>query len=246
MPRLEIWVHDHRTNDYQPSGPIIQIWPNSPGDLPGESYAGWRAHYGAWIKYRKSGNPPDMIGFFAYRYYLWDPSWFPLPVQGVDQHIDRATDGKWCRTPGDAFERYRIFLSTWDGAAIKDQLSRCDLLQAAPYNIALNTVDDFIRHCGSQNDGQAMDDVMKKYGFYQCAPKKIYQFLFITHWPIFDRMMREMGPLRQELHGRCTGLDSPNGAYRNRVMDYVMERIYPCWLIKSGINFQEVLKLHRH
>ena len=243
MARLEIWVHDHRDHDHQPTGPIIRVWPNSPDDPPGTDYAGWRAHYGAWHKYRDAGNPPDMIGFFAYRYYLWDSSWFPLSPHG-DNIPPPGAAPSWCKVLKQDFDVYRTFLSTWDGTAIKEQLARCDILQSAPITVGHGgIINDFMKHCGSRGDGQALEEVTKKHGFYEFASDKIYHWILITHWPIFDRMMREMEPLRLELHERCKGLDSGNPAYKIRAMDYVMERVYPLWLVKSGLKFKEIIQL---
>lgn len=244
MARLEIWVHDHRVSDHQATGPIIRVCTNLPTDPPGENYAGWRAHYTAWYKYRAQVDPPDMIGFFAYRYYLWDPSWFEMAVGGPGCVSEHAVN--WRAVGPSEFEKYRSFLSTWDGAAIKEQLAHCDILQSAPYsfNPSENVANDF-SHCGSTNDFNAFMEVIQKHGFYEFRGNKLYQFLFITHWSIFDRIMREMEPLRLELHERCNGLDSDNGEYKKRVMDYAMERVYPLWLLKSGLNFQEIIKVHR-
>ena len=243
MARLEIWVHDHRDHDHQKGGPVIHTWPNSPYDWPGESYAGWRAHYGVWRNYTNViGDPPDMIGFFAYRYYLWDPSWFPLFTHRVKDNAPQ-----WLGTARNAFEAYRSFWSTWDGDVIKRQLEHCDILQSAPcYLSPADYAADVIGDFGasrSANDTQALLEVTKKYGFYEFNSNKIYHWLFITHWGVFDRMMREMEPLRLELHDRCNGRDSDNESYKKRVMDYVMERVYPLWLLKSGLNFKEIVQL---
>ncbi len=243
MTRLEIWVHDYRDTDHQTPGPIIRVCTNLPTDPPGEDYAGWRAHYTAWYKYRDLANPPDMIGFFAYRYYLWDSSWFPLsPGSAGVSHAHN-----WARVSWPIFDSYRSFLSTWDGAAIKQQLEHCDILQSAPYHITggdagRDILSDF-RASGSANDTQALLEVTKKYGFADFNHNKLYHWILITHWPIFDQMMREMEPLRLELHDRCKGLDSSNVSYKKRVMDYVMERVYPLWLLKSGLKFKELTQL---
>ena len=238
--RLEIWVHDYRDGDHQKFGQIISPWVSSPHDPPGEDYAGWRAHYGAWYKYREpSDPPPDLIGFFAYRYYLWDPSWFLLPPHLVSGHPPN-----WHRVPKNVFDAYRSFLSTWDGAEIKEQLMHVDILQSAPYTVGHGgVIKDFVKHCGSQNDGKALEEVTQKYGFDKFSGDRLYHYIFITRWPIFDRMMREMEPLRLELHDRCKGADSGNPHYKKRVMDYVMERVYPLWLIKSGLKFKELTQL---
>ena len=243
MPELEIWVHDYRDGDHQKFGQIISPWVSSPHDPPGEDYAGWRAHYGAWYKYREpSDPPPDLIGFFAYRYYLWDPTWVPLSPHRVK---DNAPN--WLGVSQSVFDDYRSFWSTWDGEAIKQQLMHCDILQSAPYYLSsADYGSDVISDFGasrSANDTQALLEVTTKYGFAEFNHNKIYHYIFITHWPIFDRMMQEMEPLRLELHARCKGLDSDNAAYKKRVMDYVMERVYPLWLIKSGLNFKEVVQL---
>jgi hypothetical protein len=243
MGRLEIWVHDHRDGDHQAPGPIIQTWPNSPDDPPGEDYAGWRAHYGAWHKYLEDGNPPELIGFFAYRYYLWDPSWFPLQPHGDNVPPSGAAPG-WRKVPRKEFDIYRFFLSTWDGAAIKEQLAHCDILQSAPITVGNgNIITDFERNCGCAHDGHALAVTVQKYGWDKFAGDKIYHWILITHWPIFDRMMREMEPLRLELHDECKGLICSNPHYRKRIMDYVMERVYPLWLLKSGLNFKEIIQL---
>jgi len=243
MARLEIWVHDHRDHDHQTPGPIIRTCTNLPTDPPGEDYAGWRAHYTAWYKYHNWADPPDMIGFFAYRYYLWDPSWFPLSPHG-DNIPPPGAAPNWLKVSRNDFNTYRTFLSTWDGATIKEQLTHCDILQSAPITVGHGgIIQDFVKHCGSQNDGRALEEVTQKYGFDKFNGDKIYHWIFITHWPVFDRMMREMEPLRLELHDRCKGLDSGNGAYKARVMDYVMERVYPLWLLKSGLDFKEVVQL---
>lgn len=246
MAQLEIWVHDHRSGniDRQPPGRIIHVWPNTSDDLPNEDYAGWRAHYGIWHNYLDTGSAPDLIGFFAYRYYLWMPSWISLNVGGLGSIHDRAQNWRAISSP--EFENYRSFLSTWDGSRIKQELTQCDILQGAPYSLPpeQNIIHDFV-HSGSKNDTDALIEITQKYGFYEFNHNKIYQFMFIARWSIFNRMMREMEPLRLELHDRCKGLDSNNGAYKARVMDYVMERIYPLWLIKSGVNFVEVPVLHR-
>ena len=243
MPELEIWVHDYRDHDHQKPGPIIRVCTNLSTDPPGEDYAGWRAHYGAWYKYREpSDPPPDLIGFFAYRYYLWDPSWFPLSPQGVNGEVDKYAKN-WLRVSKPDFDTYRTFLSTWDGDKIKEQLAHVDILQSAPATIGHGgIIKDFVKHCGSSNDGKVLEEITHKYGFDAFAGDKLYHWIFITHWSIFDRMMREMEPLRLELHDRCKGGGS-NGHYNKRVMDYVMERVYPLWLIKSGLNFKEVVQL---
>src|SRR5208282_3421153 len=191
--RLEIWVHDHRDHDHQKSGPVIRVCTSLPTDPPGEDYAGWRAHYAVWHKYRETAQPPDMIGFFAYRYYLWDPSWFPLSPHRVK---DNAPD--WLGVPSAAFDAYRTFWSTWDGAEIKRQLEHCDILQSAPCYLSVadygaDIISDF-GASGSANDTQALLEVTKKHGFYEFNSNRIYHWLLITHWPIFDRMMREMEP----------------------------------------------------
>ena len=241
MARLEIWVHDYRDHDHQKPGPCIRVCTASPDDPPGESYAGWRAHHIAWRKYQDV-TPPDMIGFFAYRYYLWDPSWCHLSTHRVKDNAPQ-----WLGVSRESFESYRSFWSTWHGEEIKRQLEQYDILQSAPcYLSPADYAADVIGDFGasrSANDTQALLEVTKKHGFYEFNSNKIYHWLFITHWEVFDRMMREMEPLRLELHDRCNGRDSDNESYKKRVMDYVMERVYPLWLLKSGLNFKEIVQL---
>ena len=241
MARLEIWVHDYRDHDHQKPGPCIRVCTASPDDPPGESYAGWRAHHIAWRKYQDV-TPPDMIGFFAYRYYLWDPSWCHLSTHRVKDNAPQ-----WLGVSRESFESYRSFWSTWHGEEIKRQLEQYDILQSAPcYLSPADYAADVIGDFGasrSANDTQALLEVTKKHGFYEFNSNKIYHWLFITHWEVFDRMMREMEPLRLELHDRCNGQDSDNESYKKRVMDYVMERVYPLWLLKSGLNFKEIVQL---
>jgi len=239
MTSLKIWVHDYRDHDHQPTGPIISPWLESPTDLPRADYAGFRAHYMVW----KTGLKSDLVGFFAYRNYLWDRAWCDIPVGGPGSaNVQHAQN--WRAAGSEAFNQYRSFLSHWDGEQIKKDLESCDILQSAPYHLSPGkTILQDFGSSGSAKDHQALEEVTTKYGFAAFATIKLYHWLFITRWEIFDRMMTELEPLRLELHDRCTGADSNNGNYKRRVMDYVVERLYPLWLLKSGLNFKEVIEL---
>ncbi len=239
MTSLKIWVHDYRDHDHQPDGPIIAPWLESATDLPGADYAGFRAHYMVW----KTGMTSDLVGFFAYRNYLWDRSWCDIPVGGPGSaNVQHAQD--WRATSSKTFNDYRVFLSRWDGAQIKKDLESCDILQSAPYHLVPgNDILKDFGSSGSANDHHALNEVTAKYGFDTFATHKLYHWIFITRWSVFDQMMRELEPLRLELHDRCKGTDSGNVNYKKRVMDYVVERLYPLWLLKSDLNFKECIEL---
>lgn len=241
MAKIEIWVMDHRDADNQVEGSIIHLRKLVP-PIDARGYADFRAHMGVWADHCVSNDPPDIVGFFGYRKYLWTPEWFDIAVGGPGSSNRHAPE--WLAASPQVFDKYREFLTTWDGAGIEKELVLCDILQASPYYLEQNTIDDF-SNSGSANDSAALLEVMMKYGLYEGAPHKIYPYILITRWSVFDRMMREIEPMRLELHDRCKGLDTDNRAYKARVMNYVMERVYPAWLIKSGLIFKELPWLHR-
>lgn len=251
MTTLQIFVVDHRgvdrpgghnaPTDVQPYGNIIKVWnPRLNGSLDESRYADYVAFHGAWMSLRL--HPPDMIGFFGYRKYLWSPSWYPLWPKA---HCEHAPG--WVHVSRGAFDAYREYLSTWDGAEIKKQLEYCDLIQSAPYIYPPQfggLVNDFVLHCGSEIAGNALVEAVKKHDLYDHTVNQNWpNFLMITHWSIFHCMMREIHPIMQELDW-YKGDDSTNESYKERPNLYFLERIYPLWLAKSGLHFVEVPLLH--
>jgi hypothetical protein len=246
--KLDIWVVDHRgidrsdghneAADPQPEGDIIKVWNvrEHHSSFDERYYADWGAFYDVSQHYLA---PPDYVGFFGYRKYLWMPRWFhafdPPP------HCDHAPG--WVHVSKIHFDIYRFWLSKWDGEPIKEMLKQYDIIQSAPYYYETDGVEDFRRHSGSRADGFALEEVTRRHGWYN---PDVYQnwpnFLMITHWPIYTQMVADITPLMLELNERRSGEGS--SGYLARPMIYMLERLYPLWLTKSKYNFLEVPLLH--
>jgi len=228
---LQIWVIDHRDGDAQLRGDIIAPYMIYGYEDPGPRYADFCALYGAWTGYLGIGSPPEHIGFFGYRKYLCPPNhnkyWAP------------AHAPNWYQCAKKDFDEYRDFMATWDGGDIKRLLAQYDILQAAPFPLNENIYTDFA-------DSRSREDAASLRGALpdSWTSRRIYPYLFITRWSVFDRMMREMEPYRQRLEPLCTGADSISFAYIKRPMAYVMERVYSLWLENSGLSIKEVPLLH--
>lgn len=255
---LDIWVIDHRgapttsTNAYQaawekaeqeqfdpgqPTGKIIgKVNPRTFGSLDEKFYAETTAVHGVWKSYIE---PPEYIGFWGYRKYLWTPDWFPIPTA---PHCDHAAG--WVYTSRFNFDAYRNFLSTWDGAPIKELLEHCDIIQAAPYTYtASSSLEDFAMYCGSASAAAALFVTLKKHKCFDLAWNKTHpQFHMITRWATFDHMMQGLEPMRQDLDG--LGLDSTNEDFKSRAGSYFMERLYSLWLRHANFNVIEVPLLY--
>jgi hypothetical protein len=264
MTTLKIWVVDHRgvdstspnalaqernridreNNDFpQRPGPIIDVWnPRLRGMYNERYYADYNGFSGPWYAAKAGGWEyiPDLIGFFGYRKYLWMPQWFPLTPA---PHCVHAPG--WVHVSKRDFDEYRGWLSEWKGSQIKELLRHYDILQAAPYIYADgNSVDDFVKHCGSPTSGQALVDVLKKHKLYDPTWRHNYpNFLMVTHWEVYDWMMREIDPIMRELD-EYHGEDSNDVNYTERPNLYYLERIYPLWLKASCLKFLEVPMLH--
>lgn len=230
---IELWVIDHRDgSDYQQPGAIINVWPVLPADEPGERYADFCALHGLWESVGVTDDPPDIVGFFGYRKYL------------VFDAIDGATPAhapNWWNCSREQFDQYRRWLTKWDGAEIKRLLAQHDVLQAAPFPVPSLLADFTISR--SAHDADALCKVLGRHNISTMA-QRIYQYHFITRWSVFDRMMRELDPIRQELDELVTAEDSTNKAYKERPMAYVMERTYSLWLENSGLDVKEMPVLH--
>lgn len=234
MPSLQICVIDHRDHDYQPVGRIIRPWLWVPGLDPGTEYADFCALYEIW---KRPGPPPDIIGFFGYRKYL-----MPSDNRGIDG-IRPAHAPNWYECDRELFDNYRDYLSGHDGSDIKTLLAQYDILQAAPFPLRVSICEDFATSRSKRDEKLLWDTACAHFAKVHTV-HKIYPYLFITRWSVFDRMMREMEPLRLELHDKCVGADSANEEYKKRPMAYVMERIYSLWLENSGLSTKEMPLLH--
>ena len=230
MPRLEILVIDHqgRGGAKQLPGPIIQNYVVYPDDELGARYADYCALYRTWRTYCANGNEPEMLGFFGYRKYLCDdPSSIGLPAHAPN----------FWQTTLDCFNYYRRRLAESDGTDIKALLAQYDVLQGASFE-----VDDIIKDFATSRSQFDAEPLGNATGWQHAT--KIYPYLFITRWSVFDRMMSEMEPIRRELDPLITAYDSKDMAYKERPMAYIMERVYSFWLAQSGLSIKEVPLLH--
>jgi len=236
MPRMLINVIDHRDGDQQPRGEIIQPYMVYGYEEPGRKYADFCALFNNWIGWSQHGDPPEIIGFFGYRKYMvFDP------IKGATS----AHAPNWWQCNRNAFDEYRVWLALWDGGEIKRLLAQYDILQAQHYPLGpkMSICEDFAVS-RSKHDEELLYNAACAYFAKVHTVHKIYPYLFITRWSVFDRMMREIEPLRQELHGKCVGVDSRDEEYKKRPMAYVMERVYSLWLENSGLSIKEMPFLH--
>lgn len=231
MPDIKIYVVDHRDHDLQPPGDIIRPWVVGPEDVPGARYADFCALYGVWQAFQAGS--PGIIGFFGYRKYLC-----PLNKELDVDWIKPAHAPDWYQCPKGDFDIYRDFMAEWDGADIKRLLAQYDILQAAPFPLDREIWADFEKS-RSYHDALLCNHIVPSMG-----TTKIYPYLFITRWSVFDRMMRELEPLRLKLDPLITAEDSDNDEYKKRPMAYVMERVYSLWLENSGLDIGEMPLLH--
>lgn len=237
MPRIALWVADHRDHDWQPDGEIIKVWKLDPDEPPGERYADFRALYTYWAFCHAHGEWPEIVGFFGYRKYLCPIDGDLVPEWVLPAH---APDWWWCYK--EDFDDYRQWLVDWDGADIKRLLAQYDILQAPPFPLTEGIWTDFARS-RSHEDAQHCKNVMSD-RFEHFTDTKIYPYIFITRWSVFDRMMRELEPVRKELDPLITAADSVNSDYTKRPMAYVMERLYSLWLEASDLSIRTMPLLH--
>jgi len=234
---IRIFVIDHRDADAQRPGEIISPYMIYGFERPGSEYADFCALYEVWLGYTQLGTPPEIIGFFGYRKYL-----APIPFDHGEDWIKPAHAPDWYQCSKEDFDEYRQMMAEFDGSDIKRLLAQYDILQAPPFPVD-NLFNDFTRS-RSRHDSHLLWDAACAYFANVHPANKIYPYLFITRWSVFDRMMREMEPLRLELHGHTVGADSTNEEYIKRPMAYVMERVYSLWLENSGLSIREVPLLH--
>ncbi len=234
---INIWVIDHRFGlDRQDAGKIITIWPITDEDSLGPRYADFNALHEVWQYEVENLNPPSIVGFFGYRKYLWSRMWHHIPS------VVHSYAPEWYQADPLQFDAYRQFLSEWDGDALKPLLAQHDILQAPPFPLNVNMITD-LALTRSEHDADVLRDTMRKHGWYGNSGR-IYPYLFITRWAVFDRMMREVEPLRLELDQRIMPYDSTNPEYEKRPMAYIMERLYSEWLQKSKLDIKEIPLLH--
>ena len=237
MPRIKIFVIDHRDGDAQPYGEIIEPrYVEGPSVDPdfnlGPEYTDYNALWEIW----HLQEPPDIVGFFGYRKYLLgplaDPTGWTWPAHAPH----------WLSCSKEHFYEYRRSLVHWDGSELLPLLAQHDIIQAPPFPLDVPWLTDFARS-RSREDAHTICDVLIDHCLPETA-RRIYPYLFITRWSVFDRMMREIEPLRLKLHGKCVGADSNNADYKKRPMAYVMERVYSLWLENSGLSIKELPLLH--
>lgn len=242
MPRLEIIVIDHleRKGSRQSAGKVIQNYLVYPADLPGPRYADYCALYRIWTFYRSNGNEPEMIGFFGYRKYLLAGS---NSLDWEDPNIAPAHAPNWYKCSPKIFDFHREQLSRSDGADIKALLTQHDILQATPFPLNESICEDFARSRSEHDEKRFWNVVADRFTRLHTV-RRIHPYLFITRWAVFDRMMRELEPIRQELDPLITAEDSADAAYKQRPMAYVMERVYSLWLENSCLDIHHVPLLH--
>ena len=185
MPTLMINVIDHRERDLQAGGEIIGVHPITEHSRPGPEYADFCALYETWYMGNQSGFMPDIVGFFGYRKYL-------APVTGDEEYVTQAHAPGWYQCTAFDFDGYRDYLADWDGDKIKEILAQRDILQAPPFPLTngKSMMRDF-QDSRSTTDAWVLDTAVR-YGakWKICDSTKIYPYLFITRWSVFDRMMR--------------------------------------------------------
>jgi len=228
--RLKIWVIDHRKDDHQPYGSIIDAWQVDDDAPPGPRYADYCALYGVWGAF--TDDPPTYVGFMGYRKYLVLPD-MKFPADTVPAHAP----GWWKCSLG-SFNVFREEYAKNDGAALLSLLAQYDVLVAPPFPLDCSIYEDFARS-RSRQDAWMLQRV--------CTPwdaNQIYPYLFMTRWEVFNRAMRDLEAMRVELNDDCTAEDSEDDEYQRRPMAYVMERAWSLWLEHSGLSIHTLPLLH--
>lgn len=228
---IELIVCDYSEragDDRQPIGPVIMPFIAEPDDSPGQAYADFRALYNTWQQ-----GEGDIVGFFGYRKYIYfDKLFAGITYEG---HSER-----WLDCDEESFYAYREELAKWDGAEILPLLATHDIIVTPPFDVSRNggIMADF---AGSRSpkDASALTKALGNRGVYTIS-NKIYPYIFITRWSVFDRFMKFAWPLAQELEPLCKGNDSTNETYKKRPMAYVLERAFSLWLEGSGLSSIEL------
>ena len=172
---IRIYAIDIRDYDHQPHGKIIQVWQVHDDEPPGPRYADYCALYGVWGAF--CDEPPSHIGFFGYRKYL---------MAAVPPGVEPAHAPGWYQCDEFSFDRFREAYADDDGSAFLPLLATHDILVAPPYPVD-DVIQDF-RRSRSPRDAQALFSVVNDAG-WSAISDKIYPYLFITRWEVFDRAM---------------------------------------------------------
>jgi hypothetical protein len=227
---ISIYAIDHaeRHGTWQSPGPVIYPWICQPEEEPGQPYADFRALYSVWKR-----RPSEIVGFMGYRkYMLFDPF--------ILENITLERIDRWWRIPRVEFDVYRDGLSKWDGQSLLPLLATHDIIVTPPWPLAraLPILHDF-GMSRSWNDAAALGRALDKRGIEKVS-ERIYPYIFVTRWSVFNRFMEFAWPLAQELEPLCKGDDSCNYAYKRRPMAYVLERAFSLWLENSGLSWIEL------
>ena len=228
---IELFVCDYNEragDDRQPIGSIIAPFVCELDDPPGQDYADFRALYNVWLR-----GDGDIVGFMGCRKYIYfDHLFAGLIRQG---HSDN-----WLDCDKESFYAYREELAKWDGAQILPLMATHDMIVTPPFDVSRNgdIMMDFAVS-RSHKDAHALTQVLRSRGVYTVS-KKVYPYIFITRWSVFDRFMKFAWSIAQELEPLCKGVDSTNDAYKSRPMAYVLERAFSLWLEGSGLSYIEL------
>ena len=173
-----------------------------------------------------------IVGFMGVRKYPLFP--------GFEVKTEPSHAPDWRDASPQHFDVYRNALTKWDGASLLPLLATHDMIVTVPYDCSRNgdILMDFATS-RSHKDALALRKALMHRGVYPIS-KKIYPYIFVTRWSVFDRFMQFAWPLAQELEPLCKGEDSTNDAYKKRPMAYVLERAFSLWLEGSGLSFTEL------
>lgn len=229
MAKINLLVCDYkeRRGSKQPEGPVISAWICGPDEDPGQAYADFRVLYQTW----RLGFD-GIVGFMGVRKYPVFPG---FEVKSEPSHIP-----KWLNASPQHFDVYRGALAKWDGASLLPLLAMHDMIVTPPFDCHANggIMMDFAAS-RSHNDAFELERVLHRRGIYTVS-NKIYPYIFVTRWSVFDRFMRFAWSVARELESLCKGEDSINEAYKKRPMAYVLERAFSLWLENSGLSFTEL------
>ena len=228
MVKLVVCDYVERTGDRQPAGPVIVPFVCEADDLPGQAYADFRALYYMW----RYGARYNFIGFMGVRKYIL---FSPFIVNANPSHL-----ANWWDATKQDFDGYRAALAKWDGASILPLLATHDMIVTPPFDVSYNgdVLMDFATS-RSHHDAFALRRALAHRGV-ETFSRRIYPYIFVTRWSVFDRFMKFAWPLAQELEPLCKGKDSINEAYKKRPMAYVLERAFSLWLENSGLYYTEL------
>lgn len=225
----KIIVCDHATNTVPrqiPSGLVGTYVQGFALHEMGPTYADFNALEYTWV----SGQKYERIGFFGRRKYLL--------YEGSDVPKAPTPWGPegWFDATAPAFDRYRNWLAEWDGAEMRQELAMFDVVVTPPWRLGETELMRDFATSRSVHDAAVLNHALRARGV-DTFSQKIYPYIFITRWSVFDRFMQFAMPLARQLEPHCKGEDSTNEAYKQRPMAYVLERAFSLWLEKSGLSF---------